>query len=111
LQLDGLLFVPSHFHTVAQGKNLRFLSPEDEGMVRSLRAAIQDRPLAEASQALLEGRVLDTQTGKPFTWTPRPMVLPVPGPLREKVEGEEYERLAADSAARHRFVLSSSTSR
>jgi acetoin utilization deacetylase AcuC-like enzyme len=105
LQLDGLLFVPSHFHTVAQGKNLRFLSPEDEGLVRSVRAALDGLPLAAASQAVNGGRVVDAATGRPFAWTPKPMVLPVTERLREQVQGEDYERVAAETAARHRFVL------
>jgi hypothetical protein len=105
LQLDGLLFVPSHFHTVAQGRNLRFLSPEDEGLVRSVRAALDGLPLAEASQAVTAGQVVDVQSGRAFVWTPKPMVLPVTERLKEQVQGEEYERIAAAAAARHRFEL------
>jgi acetoin utilization deacetylase AcuC-like enzyme len=105
LQLDGLLFVPSHFHTVAQGKNLRFLSPEDEGLLRSVRAALGGLPLAEASQAVNGGEVVDVETGRPFAWTPKPMVLPVTERLKDQVQGDEYERIAAETAARHRFVL------
>lgn len=105
LQLDGLLFVPSHFHTIAQGKNLRFLSPEDEGLVRSVRAALDGLPLVEASQAVTEGWVVDTRTGRPFVWTPKPMVLPVTERLKGQVQGEDYERMAAETAARNRFEL------
>jgi hypothetical protein len=105
LQLDGLLFVHSHFHTVAQGRSLRFLSPEDEGLLRSVRAALGGLPLIEASRAVAEGRVVDPQTGRPFEWTPRPMVLAVTDRLREKIEGEDYDRRAAEAAARNRFVL------
>jgi len=105
LQLDGLLFVPSHFHTIAQGKNLRFLSPEDEGLLRSVRAALDGLPLAEASQAVIAGQVVDVRTGQPFAWTPKPMVLPVTERLKEQVQGEDYERLAAETAARFRFEL------
>ena len=105
LQLDGLLFVHSHFHTVFQGKSLRFLSPEDEGLLRSVRAALGGLPLAEASLAVAEGRVVDSRTGRPFQWTPRPMVLPVTDRLREQVEGEEHERLAAEATARSTFEL------
>jgi acetoin utilization deacetylase AcuC-like enzyme len=105
LQLDGLLFVPAYFHTAAQGKNLRFLKPDDEGVVRALRAALDGRPLAEASQAVAEGRVIDQRTGRSFEWTPRPMVLPVTPRLREMVEGEEYEKKAAETAAQQSFAV------
>lgn len=107
LQLDGLLFVHSHFHTVAQGKSLRFLSPEDEGLLRSVRAALDGLPLIDASRAVAEGRVVDARTGRPFAWTPRPMVLAVTDRLRETIEGEEYDRRATEAAARNRFVLRS----
>ncbi|HEX3530448.1 MAG TPA: histone deacetylase [Thermoanaerobaculia bacterium] len=107
LQLDGVLFVPSHFHTIVQGKNLRFLSPEDEGLIRSVRAALEGLPLATAGASVAAGRVVDAETGHPFVWTPRPMVLPVTARLRQQVEGEDYERRAAEAAARHAFALSS----
>ncbi|HEY2740172.1 MAG TPA: histone deacetylase [Thermoanaerobaculia bacterium] len=107
LQLDGLLFVPSHFHTIVQGKHLRFLSPEDEGLIRSVRAALGALPLATAGAAVAAGQVIDEPTGRPFVWTPRAMVLPVTARLRQEVEGEDYERRAAEAAARHAFALSS----
>ena len=110
LQLDGLLFVPSHFHTIAQGKNLRFLSPEDEGLIRAVRAALSGLPLARAGATVAAGRVVDAQTGRPFAWVPCPMVLPVTARLREQVESEDYERRAAEAAAGHSFVLKRSTS-
>jgi histone deacetylase-like protein len=105
LQLDGLLFVPAHFHTAAQGKVMRFLNPEDEGLVRALRSALDGLPLAAASAAVSHGQIVDTTSGMPFEWTPKPMVLPVTARLRERVEGEEYDRRAAEAAARHGFVL------
>jgi acetoin utilization deacetylase AcuC-like enzyme len=105
LQLDGLLFVPSHFHTIGQGKSLHFLSPEDEGLLRSVRAALDGLSLVEVSRAVVEGRVVDAATGRPFVWTPKPMVLPVTARLRDQVQGDEYERAAAAAAARSRFVL------
>jgi acetoin utilization deacetylase AcuC-like enzyme len=105
LQLDGLLFVPAWYHTASQGKNLCFLEPEDEGLVRALRRALAGLPLAAASQAVSDGRVIDTATGQPFAWSPRPMVLPVSPRLVERAQGEEHERRAVEAAARHSFAL------
>jgi len=51
------------------------------------------------------GQVIDVETGHPFAWTPKPMVLPVTERLKEQVQGEDYERVAAETAARHRFEL------
>ncbi|HSF39356.1 MAG TPA: histone deacetylase [Thermoanaerobaculia bacterium] len=106
LQLDGLLFVPAHYHTASQGrKNLRFLDPEDEGVFRALAEPLHGLRLWEATRAIDEKRVVDAATGRPFAWRPMPMVLPVSGRLRARVEGEEYERKVAEAAGRSRFAL------
>ncbi|HYO12380.1 MAG TPA: histone deacetylase [Thermoanaerobaculia bacterium] len=106
LQLDGLLFVPSHYHTASAGrKTLRFLDPADEGLFRSLHRALQDLPLAEATRAVDQRRVVDAATGEPFTWQPMPMVVPVSGRLRTRMEDAEYERTVAGEAAKRAFRL------
>ncbi|HYX23838.1 MAG TPA: histone deacetylase [Thermoanaerobaculia bacterium] len=106
LQLDGLLFVPAHYHTASQGrKNLRFLAPVDEGVFRALQAALHGLPLSEATRAVSEKRVVDAATGEPFTWRPMPLVLPVADRLRTLVEGEDYESKVAAEAERHAFRL------
>ncbi len=106
LQLDGLLFVPSHYHVAVHGrKTMRFLSPAGEGLYRALEAALQGLSLAAAAEAVAAGRVRDATTGTPFVWQPTPMVFPVSERLREEVTGEEYERAAGAEAGRHRFAL------
>ncbi|MEA2695310.1 MAG: hypothetical protein QOJ16_4697, partial [Acidobacteriota bacterium] len=100
LRLDGLVFVPAHYHTAAQGRRiLRFLSPEHEGLFRALQAALAPFPLAEAAAAVEEGRVVDAATGEALAWPPMLMVLPVAERLKAKLEGEDYE---AKAAAAHR---------
>lgn len=99
LHLDGLVFVPAHYHTAAQGRRLlRFLAPGDEGLFRALAAALAPLSLTEAAQAVEEGRVVDAATGEPRRWRPMPMVLPVSERLQERVTGEEYERQAEEAA-------------
>jgi acetoin utilization deacetylase AcuC-like enzyme len=106
LQLDGLLFVPSRYHIAVHGrKTMRFLHPADEGLYRALEATLQGLSLAAAAEAVEAGRVVDTATGQPFVWQPAPMVFPVSERLREQVTGEEYERVAAEGAAKHTFAL------
>lgn len=105
LQLDGLLFVPSHFHTATQGRSLRFADPADAALYAALVEATRGLSLAEASRAVAEGKVIDERTGRPFEWKPMPMVLPVTDRLREKVTGEEYERRMAEAAAGYAFAL------
>ena len=106
LQLDGLLFVPSHYHTAAAGrKTLRFLDPADEGLFRALHRALKELPLADATRAVDERRVVDATTGEPFTWQPMPMVVPVSDRLRTLADGEEYERKVAEEAAKRELRL------
>ena len=105
LQLDGLVFVPSHYHLASQGKRwLRFVDPAEEGRFRALQAALRGVPLAEATHAVAGEQVMEAD-GAPFVWRPAPMVLPLSAALRERVGGEEYEDRAAAAAASHRPAL------
>ena len=106
LQLDGLVVVPSHYHVAVKSrKALRFLEPATEGLYRSLQQALRDLSLAAATEALGAGRVVDARTGKPFAWSPAPMVFPVSERFRAQMESEAYEREAAEAAGRHTFAL------
>lgn len=96
LGLDGISFVPSYYHLAAKGRRLlRFLDPDDEARVASLEASLADRPLAEATRLVADGKVIDAQTGEPFAWRPMVMILPTAEPLAARFEDPEYERRAA----------------
>lgn len=106
LQLDGLLFVPSHYHTAAAGrKTLRFLDPADEGLFRALHQTLKELPLAEATRTVDERKVVDAATGEPFTWQPMPMVVPISDRLRAMMDGEDFETRVAEEAAKRAFRL------
>ena len=93
LQLDGLLFVPSHYHTASQGrKHLRFVHPEHEALLRGLEKTLHGMHLGEATHAVASGRLTDTHTGEPFTWRAMPMVLPVTPALHTYLNEAEYQR-------------------
>ncbi|MFL6197961.1 MAG: histone deacetylase [Thermoanaerobaculia bacterium] len=99
LALDGLLFVPAHYHTANQGrKYLRFLSPEDEAFLRALEGALAGIPLAEATHAVEQKRVIDRRTGRFVAWRSMPMVFPVTDRLQGKISGEEFEKQVAAAA-------------
>ena len=105
LGLDGLYFVPSHFHLATQShKYLRFIRPEDEARYRAICDALGDLPLGEATRAVARGRVRD-ERGRPVEWTPVPMVLPVSKRLETEVMGPEYEERVAAAAGRFRYRL------
>jgi acetoin utilization deacetylase AcuC-like enzyme len=99
LRLDGILFVPSHFHTACQGRRLlRFVDPADEGRFRAVESALCSLPLAAATHAIDQERVVDA-AGEPFRWRPMPMVLPVSERLKERLAAPAYEAAAAAAAA------------
>ena len=92
LRMDGLIFVPSHLHLAVKGKKyLRFVDPVDEAWFRAVYKAVEDLPLAEATNAVAQGRVIDTKTGEPARWHPMSMVMPISDRLHDLVEGETYE--------------------
>jgi acetoin utilization deacetylase AcuC-like enzyme len=106
LLLDGILFVPSHYHLAATGKKyLRFLQPEDEARFRALQQAAESLPLGEASQAIDEGRLTDIKTGQTIAWSPTTMVLPISDRLHDLVEGVEFEKKVEEAAQDLRFAL------
>ncbi len=99
LRLDGLIFVPSHFHLAVKGKKyLRFVDPVDEAWFRAVYKAVEDLPLAAASTAVSRSRIVDAASGKPTEWHPMSMVLPISDQLHDLVEGEAYE-LAVQQAS------------
>ncbi|MDX1998582.1 MAG: histone deacetylase [Thermoanaerobaculia bacterium] len=102
LELDGVLFVPAHYHLVSQGlRHLAFLDPVDAARFAAYREALAGLPLAQATHAAENGQVVDTKTGQPALWRPVPMVIPVSQRLRERLAGAEYQ--AARDAARAGF--------
>jgi acetoin utilization deacetylase AcuC-like enzyme len=109
LQLDGVLWVPAHYHTAAQGRRTsRFLHPADEGTFRALEQALAGLPLPAAAFAVEQGQVLDDATGAPFAWHPMQVVLPASDRLRQQLEADEFRRLADAAAAAHAFRLAPS---
>jgi acetoin utilization deacetylase AcuC-like enzyme len=107
LQLDGLLFVPSHYHIAVHGRKTttRFLHPEAEGLYRALQRPFESLSLAAAAEAVAAGRVVDAHTGKPYAWSPTPMVFPVSDRFRELLDGEAYQKAVAEAESRQAFAL------
>ena len=106
LGLDGISFVPSHYHMAAQAEEyLRFLNPDDEARYRAFRDAVGHLPLGDATRAVEEGRVVDEETGEPVRWQPVPMLMAISGRLKERLaDGERKEEREA-ARARYRFRL------
>jgi acetoin utilization deacetylase AcuC-like enzyme len=106
LQLDGVLWVPAHYHTAAQGRRAsQFLHPADEGLFRAVEKAVGGLPLTAAVKAVEQGQILDAATGAPFVWRPMTVVVPASERLRRQRASEEYRQQADAAAAAHVFRL------
>jgi acetoin utilization deacetylase AcuC-like enzyme len=96
LRLAGIVFSPAHYHLAVQSRKLlRFLDPYCEARFRAMRTVLEKLPLAEATRAVDEGRVVDRRTGEVVGWTPAPMLLPVGPEARSRLEDPDYERSVA----------------
>jgi len=106
LRLDGISFVPSQFHLAVQGRRfLRFLNPEDEGWFRALRKAVDQLPLAQATELVAGGLLRSSKTKEVVSWRPMQMVLPISDRLHDQVESKAYTQAAAASASELAFEL------
>lgn len=100
LEMDGLTFLPAHFHVAAQARGLlEFLDPFDEAWFAALRGVLGSFPLATSAGMLGAGRVVHDDTGEPVRWKPSRMVLPVSTRLCERVRSADYNH-AVEQAAR-----------
>jgi acetoin utilization deacetylase AcuC-like enzyme len=93
LRLAGVAFTPSHYHMAqaAQGR-CRFVRPERQGRFEAMVRDLGDRPVAEVTRAVAEGRV--RCNGEPYAWEAEDMVAwlePRPG-LEEEASSQEAER-------------------
>lgn len=103
LDLDGLYFIPSHYHLAAQSRRfLRFLEPRHEALFRELERLVDHLPLATAT-GLVDEDGLEHADGTPFELPNMAMALPVSDRLRERLMGDEYE--AAVEAAEPAWQL------
>ena len=92
LHLDGLIFVPSGFHIATYGRGLMsFVDRRASARYQALRRTLSELPLAQATQALAQGRVVDDDTGEAVTWQPSPMVLATSRKLREELARRDDE--------------------
>ncbi|MCA9540754.1 MAG: hypothetical protein KC620_17765 [Myxococcales bacterium] len=77
VECEGMLNHPSYFHNgVLYGKMFHFADPQVEGTFLALTRDLAHLPLAEASNALRDGRVVDA-AGAVAEWQPVAQVLPI----------------------------------
>jgi acetoin utilization deacetylase AcuC-like enzyme len=84
--LDGIIFVPAHYYMAALGRrHLVFVHPNDAVVFEAMRHVLSGLPLADATRAVEEGRVIDATTRTPVEWHTPLMVLPVSEESRERL--------------------------
>jgi len=91
LDLDRLIFTPSHFHLAAMARPLGMsYDPEVEGKFQGLMASLKGMRLKEAVALVEAGKVHDGRTGERIKWEPSPMIVPVSDRLKGHYEAREY---------------------
>ncbi len=93
LQLDGISFVPSHFHLALTSANLmHFLDPKAEVRLAAVREALGERNFAKSVALVAAGGVVDKSTGEAYRWEPTVLLQPVSDRLEAYFETPEYRR-------------------
>ncbi|MDY0058176.1 MAG: hypothetical protein RBU45_00055 [Myxococcota bacterium] len=107
LGCDGLVNSPEFAHTaVLYSRYYRFVDPEVEGRLLSLRRSLSGLGLAEGAWALHTGCVRLTDAGgQPYYWVPEDQVLPLSPALQAHFRSPAYVRAVKRSLETHRFVL------
>ncbi len=101
LDLDGLTFVPSQYHVAAQARSLAtFYDPGDEGAFMLLEDLVRGRTIAEVTESISEGKVVDPRSGEPIRWRPARMVIPVSERLKQRLASPTYARTVEAAARR-----------
>jgi len=102
MDLDGLVFTPTHFHLARMVQPLAsFADPVNQARLAALLHTVRNLRLIEAARAVEKGKVTDGATGEAAMWIPAPMVIPVAPYLKDFYLSAEYEAQVA--AARRGF--------
>ncbi len=105
LHLDGLLWVPSHFHTAAPWSGLLIaVDPIHDARIRALVGCLVGVPLDEANRALAAGEIVDADTGQAVAWEPQPMVLPHSPAAKAWAHERKEQRISGPSLVRRRLA-------
>ena len=106
LTVDGVLDVPDHFHTALfYSRAFRYLDPEAEGRFLAIARDLSGIPLAQASDAVREGCLVDRKTGALIPWPAAEQVLALRGPLSRFLRSPSFREARNRALADHRFVV------
>jgi hypothetical protein len=106
MDLDGLIFTPTHFHLARMAQPMAcFVDPTHQARLSAMLHAVRGLRLEEAARAVENGMVVDDITGEPVCWAPSPMVVPVAVSLKKYFGSTEYESLVAAASRNFLFRL------
>lgn len=105
LELDGLLFTPSHFHLAARSRPLA-LNPDPlkEARFQAVMSLVKGLRLWEAAAIVDRGGIQDAASGEGLTWEPSPLVSPVSRRAKDHFEAREFTDQVQAALARCRLV-------
>ena len=107
LELDGLVFTPSHFHLASLARPLaRHRDPELEGRFQAIQRTVAGLPLREAAEAVENGRVSEVRPEKPLRWKPHQLIIPVSGKCKAFFDSPDYRKEVARALDDGKFTLS-----
>ncbi len=91
LELDGLIFTPSHYHLAAISRPLASCAdPEIEGRFRAVQKAVSGMDLLQATLAVESGKVIDEATGQVVPWQPSRLIIPVSEELKKELSSQKF---------------------
>ena len=103
---DGLLGFPAYYHNAVLYSSLfRFLSPVRQGRLEALQRDLAALPIAQASAAVANGRVVEEPGGRVVSWEAGEMVSPITRRLRAYLDSPEYKAALARTREGTRFRL------
>ena len=93
LHLDGLTWVPSHFHTAGPWHD-RFIviDPEAGDQLQALERLLRDVPLDVATRAVADGDIRWAESGERFRWKPSPVLLPYSPAAKQWADAQRRAR-------------------
>ena len=104
LDLDGLIFTPSQFHLARLARPLAVNpDPVEEGRFKAVMGLLKDVRPHQAAAIVDKGGIIDGETGRPLSWQPLPLVIPVSSSLKNHFESEEFARRVRDASVACRF--------
>ncbi len=106
LKLAGVAFVPANYYMAVLGSHhLRFLDPAMQALLQRLTDLLAGLSLAEASEALANGRIIDRATGESFEWQPATMVIPDGPVMTALVDSAEYHNEVSQAREKIHLTL------